>query len=131
MPLLLVFLCADGNVFLEALVNGFLCLAYWTLPKDGVHEGSVLQVPVPTPCLAKRAAKDCELMLPLAIMLSWVSSECVLTMVGPDASRTLGDGISTGLQRRYHLVKGYVLLHGCLLAHFRSKMYNKVCRRVR
>lgn len=73
----LVFLCADGNLFLKALINALLCLAYLTLHKGGVHEGSVFQVPVPAHCIATRAAKGWELMLPLATILNWMSCEFV------------------------------------------------------
>ena len=75
MPLPLVFLCADGHLFLKALINGLLCLAYLTLHKGGVHEESVFQVPVPAHCVAKRAAKGWELLLPLATILNWMSRE--------------------------------------------------------
>lgn len=77
MPLPLVFLCADGSLFVKALVDGLLCLAFLTLHRGGVHEEGNGKIPVPAHCMAKKAAEFWELLLLLATVLSWVSWESV------------------------------------------------------
>lgn len=76
MLLPLVFLRADGSLFVKALVDGLLCSAFLTLHRGGVHEGNG-KIPVPAHCMAKKAAEFWELLLLLATVLSWVSWESV------------------------------------------------------
>lgn len=51
----------------------------WALHKGGIYEGSIFQVPGPARCVAKRAAKGWELLLPLAKILNWMSCESVFS----------------------------------------------------